>query len=65
MNLQYNLKKFKPAMKINNLSRNDNSHMTNLHLSSCLHDIAENQSKDSFKIIFNSGHFLFIILTIS
>ena len=53
MNLQCNINKFKPVMKINKLSGHNNFPVSNDHLSSCLQDIAENQSKESFKIIFN------------
>lgn len=53
MNLQYNINKFKPAMKVNKFSGHNNCPVSNDHLSCCLQDIAENQSKESFKIIFN------------
>ena len=52
MNLQYNINKFKPAMKINKLSGDNDFPVSNDHLSSCLHDIAENHSKDAFKTVF-------------
>ena len=52
MNLQYNINKFKSAMKINNLLEDSNIPASNDHLSSCLQDIAENQNKNAFKTIF-------------
>jgi RNA polymerase sigma-70 factor, ECF subfamily len=52
MNLQYNINKFKPAMKINKLSEDNDFTVSNDHLSSCLHDIADNQNIDAFKTIF-------------
>jgi RNA polymerase sigma factor (sigma-70 family) len=52
MEIQYNINKFKSAMKINKLSVDNDFTVPNDHLSNCLHDIAENQSKDSFKTIF-------------
>ena len=52
MNLQYNINKFKPAMKINKLSGDNDFPVSNDHLSSCLLDIAENQNKNAFKTVF-------------
>ena len=52
MKLQYNINNFNTAMKINKLSGDNSFPVSNDHLSSCLQDIAENQSKDAFKIIF-------------
>jgi len=52
MNLQYNINKFKPAMKINKLSEDNDLSVSNDHLSSCLNDIADNQNKDAFKTVF-------------
>lgn len=52
MNLQYNIIKSKPIMKINKLSEIDKVSVSSQQLTNCLHDIAENQSKKSFKLIF-------------
>ena len=52
MNLQYNINKFKPAMKINKLSGDNDFPVSNDHLSSCLLDIAENQTKNASKTDF-------------
>ena len=52
MKLQYNINNFNTAMKINKLSVDNSFPVSNDHLSDCLQDIAENQSKDAFKIIF-------------
>ena len=52
MNLQFNINKFKPAMKINKLSEDNDLSVSNDHLSSCLNDIADNQNKDAFKTVF-------------
>ena len=52
MKLQYNINNFNTAMKINKLSVDNSFPVSNDHLSDCLQDIAENQSKDAFKTIF-------------
>jgi RNA polymerase sigma-70 factor (ECF subfamily) len=52
MNLHFNINIVKPVMKINKLTEARNASVSNEHLSNCIYDIAENQSKESFKTIF-------------
>jgi RNA polymerase sigma-70 factor (ECF subfamily) len=52
MYLDFNITKFNPVMKINNLADTKNLSATNEHLSNCLQDIADSQNTDSFAIIF-------------
>ena len=52
MNLQYNINKIKPVMKINKLTEVLSTPVSNDHLANCLCDVAENSSKEAFKTIF-------------
>ena len=52
MNLHYNINKTNPAMKLDKLSEAKTICASNNHLSECLYEIAECQSKEAFQTIF-------------